>query len=409
MYPEEELKSLVRANVKGRSIPNMLLRVSARSEELRGSLLSFVDVLPSLTSNREIYEYLEMYLGPVKEDLPSVLRFGMNLKNVPGGRKAVGALTNWLISEKLAPHFIIQDSEKLKNIHSNYLKEGADVVVDILGESVVSFKEADEYMEKYLKLITSPPVASQDGNPFHIAVKFSSLYPHFHPTRFEESKRVVGERFHILLEEAKKNNVYLTVDAENYDVCHLIEDIFLEAVYKQEFFHYRNLGIALQVYRKDALESVNKFIGAASTRIVPFGIRLIKGAYWDTELINSKDRNWPFPLFEQKQMTDDAFSDISNRILIGSRIDVAFGTHNPKSIAQALSAIESLKPRRTNQEFQVLYGLGEPIRKTLCQLDIPCRVYAPIGDIKRGMAYFARRILENTSNQGFMLELIKRR
>ena len=107
-------------------------------------------------------------------------------------------------------------------------------------------------------------------------------------------------------------------------------------------------------------------------------------------------------------MTDDAFSNIAKRILVGDRIDLAFGTHNPKSISQALSSIDQFRPKRTRQEFQVLYGLGEPIRKTLCQLDIPCRVYAPLGDIKKGMAYFARRILENTSNQGFMLQLIQK-
>lgn len=399
-----ELEALVRKHYPF-SFLIFLLRIGARDADVRKRFLAFLDVLPSLRSNEEIARYFDMYVGPVFGRLPWVARIAAQ-KYIPDNLK--GAMLRWFIKTQLAPHFIIESERQLQRFAHQYKREGASVVVDLLGEQVVSLREAEAYFDSYLALIRHPPISASE-EPLHVALKFSSLYPYFSPENYDESVRVAGERFAALLREAQKNNVFLVVDAEHYQVCRMSEEIFLNTICQPEFASVENVGIALQAYRKDATKSACKFVEAAKTRGSSFLIRLIKGAYWDTELIVAQQNGWPFPLLERKQETDYNFNKLCAYLLWHcEEISLACGTHNPASIAFAVrQAHATALCVQGAVEFQVLYGLGEPVRRALCELGLPVRVYMPYGNIQKGMAYLARRILENTTNEGFLLRLLE--
>ena len=132
-------------------------------------------------------------------------------------------------------------------------------------------------------------------------------------------------------------------------------------------------------------------------------VRLVKGAYWDTETILARQRRWPVPVYEHKQETDAAYERLARRLLENSEvIDCAFGTHNVRTIAACLAEARQLglPPRRL--EFQVLYGMAEPIKEALSGMGYRVREYCPLGQTLPGMAYLVRRLLENTSNEGFL-------
>ena len=132
-------------------------------------------------------------------------------------------------------------------------------------------------------------------------------------------------------------------------------------------------------------------------------VRLVKGAYWDYETVLSQQRNWPAPVFARKAESDASFEDLSRLLLENhDAVDAALGTHNVRSIAHALAQAERLGVDRRNLEFQMLYGMAEPIKTALLQMNCRVREYCPVGELLPGIAYFVRRLLENTSNEGFL-------
>jgi RHH-type proline utilization regulon transcriptional repressor/proline dehydrogenase/delta 1-pyrroline-5-carboxylate dehydrogenase len=132
-------------------------------------------------------------------------------------------------------------------------------------------------------------------------------------------------------------------------------------------------------------------------------VRLVKGAYWDYETVLADQMGWPSPVYREKWRTDANF-EACLRLLMENHqvVRVALGSHNVRSIAVALALAESLSVPREVYEFQMLFGMGEPIKKALSAMGHPVRIYAPIGDMLEGMAYLVRRLLENTSNESFL-------
>lgn len=353
-----ELEEKIRKQVPRWSIPVLMLRLAAQNKKMRNKFLKLVDVLPALP-NKGIKIYF----------------------------------LKWLVEKKLAPYFIVKNLANLENI--NY-----PVSVDFLGELVVSEKEAQNFLWQYLRFIQNPGGESGEKN---IAIKFSSLFPFFGPENYEESKKQIKNRFSRILRTAQESKAFITVDAEHYQLRNLIEEIFCETILEPEFENYGNVGIALQAYLRDSFDSAEKLLEAAKKRPNSFLVRLVKGAYWDQETASALQKNWPVPVFQNKKETDENFDKLVCFFMKNREyIRLAPATHNPDNIAFARNFNKEL-------EFQVLYGLGEPIRKVLYQEKIPVRVYTPVGDLINGMSYFARRILENTANEGFLFKLISKR
>lgn len=387
------------------SIPISLLRMGAKDARLRSKLLEFVDVLPQLHSSRDMQEHFEMYLGPLRRLFPFPLRLGSYAMRVPIAYKLAAALTRWLIDNQLAPYFIVRDEREMEKITIAYEKEEIGVIADFLGELVVSDEEAEYFFNKYKNAV------AQVGGPSHIAIKFSSLYPFFGPENYEESKRRVAERFEDILRRAQEYDAFVTVDAEHYIYRRLVEDIFTSTILKPEFRNTTRVGIAVQTYLKDSFFSADNLLDVAKYRGVPFVIRLVKGAYWDTEVALADQNGWESPVRNEKWKTDESFDTLLYYLMKNWKyLYVSPATHNAETIAFAYYAAREFGVLDDSYfAFQVLYGLGESVRKVLCQEKLPVLVYTPVGDLETGMAYFARRILENTANDGFLFRLIRGR
>jgi len=179
----------------------------------------------------------------------------------------------------------------------------------------------------------------------------------------------------------------------------LFKTIFAES----EFAAGPACGLAMQAYLKDCETDLRDVLAWARECKRRITVRLVKGAYWDYETIMAEQRHWPIPVFAHKPETDANFEKLSLLLLENDDvIDAAFGTHNVRSIAHVLAQAERLGVVRRNFEFQMLYGMADPIKAAVLKMDCRLREYCPVGELLPGMAYLVRRLLENTSNEGFL-------
>src|SRR5208283_4482686 len=141
----------------------------------------------------------------------------------------------------------------------------------------------------------------------------------------------------------------------------------------------------------------------AKARGTPVTVRLVKGAYWDYEIIHARQHGWPIPVFTQKVETDALYERCAARLLEAyPHIDAAFGSHNIRSLASALAAAEALGLPKNSLEVQALYGMADPLKESLAEAGWRVRAYMPFGELLPGMAYLVRRLLENTANDSFL-------
>jgi RHH-type proline utilization regulon transcriptional repressor/proline dehydrogenase/delta 1-pyrroline-5-carboxylate dehydrogenase len=166
---------------------------------------------------------------------------------------------------------------------------------------------------------------------------------------------------------------------------------------------YPHAGIALQAYRTDTQDDVRRLLAWTAHRQVPITIRLVKGAYWDSDATRYRQRGWPMPLFEQKSQTDVNYESLVRVLLEQSHlIRPAFGTHNLRSLAVVEAVAEALNLPQAAWEYQMIYGMAEPFQHAMNDRGRRLRLYAPVGELLPGMAYLVRRLLENTSNESFL-------
>ncbi|HVV73160.1 MAG TPA: bifunctional proline dehydrogenase/L-glutamate gamma-semialdehyde dehydrogenase, partial [Verrucomicrobiae bacterium] len=162
-------------------------------------------------------------------------------------------------------------------------------------------------------------------------------------------------------------------------------------------------GLALQAYLRDCETDLRNTITWSREHHRRITVRLVKGAYWDYETTLARQRHWPVPVFQHKAESDLNFEKLSLLLLENEdAVEAAFGTHNVRSIAHVLAQAERLGVDRRSFEFQMLYGMAEPIKAAVLQLGCRLREYCPVGELLPGIAYFVRRLLENTSNEGFL-------
>jgi RHH-type proline utilization regulon transcriptional repressor/proline dehydrogenase/delta 1-pyrroline-5-carboxylate dehydrogenase len=205
------------------------------------------------------------------------------------------------------------------------------------------------------------------------------------------------------MKRAVETGAFLNLDLEQFDLHDLTFALFMELADEPEFRSYPHFGVVIQAYLRNSVETTERLIRWAKRRNVPLTVRLVKGAYWDFETVLAQQRDWPCPVFDRKEHTDANFERIS-RMLIDAfpTIYPAFGTHNLRSIAHAIAYNREKGRPDKAIELQSLIGMAEPIRAATIQNGFRQRVYAPIGELIPGMAYLVRRLLENTSNEGFM-------
>jgi len=391
----------------------------SKDEELKNMALRFTSVLASLKNPKQINDLFRQYFNGV--DFPLV-QLAIFLSAIPGISNLSAASVKWL-AEQTARYFIAGSNimEARKNIWK-MRQEGALFTLDILGEAVLSESEAENYLQNYLDLIASFGPTGNWANEINFqpnfSIKPSSLYSQFDPISPETTSEVVKERLRRIFRAAKKTNAFINIDMEQYYFRDLTLDIFKEVLMEKEFIDWEDIGIVAQAYLRDSEKSLLKLLDWVSERETPITIRLVKGAYWDHEIIlrQHQNRRGDYPIYLKKWQTDENFEKLA-LLLLSCRpwVRTAIGSHNLRSIAVAMSIAEKLGlPKeekgtdgviRNPLEFQILYGMGNGIKKPLLKSGFPVRVYTPYvtsGSLIPGMAYLVRRILENTSNESFL-------
>ena len=283
---------------------------------------------------------------------------------------------------------------------------------DILGEYVASEQEADQASDRYLALMRTLGRSADAGRrtssgPYalQVSVKLSSLTADFNPVDPEGTIRRLRPRLTAIVRAAVERGIGVTLDMERYETRDLVLRIFYEAFGRRSAFErWDGIGIVLQAYLRDAGEIASALTGFAAQRGAPFQVRLVKGAYWDYETIVAEENSWPVPVWQQKWQTDDAFERLSEE-LIGAypRIWVAIASHNIRSHAHAEAVREVSGLAAGTIEHQTLFRTAEGITRALAAMGWPVRDYVPLGELLPGMAYLVRRILENSSQAGFLL------
>ncbi len=237
----------------------------------------------------------------------------------------------------------------------------------------------------------------------NLSIKISALHPHINTTAPEASLAALKERFRPILRRAAAHGALINFDMESYGLKDFTLRLFRELLEEPEFAERPAMGIAVQAYLREGPGDLENLLAWSRRRGRPITVRLVKGAYWDYETILARQRGWPAPVWSRKPESDLAFEQMTSRMLDNADlIGAAFGTHNVRSIAHAIAQCErrGLDPRTL--EFQMLHGMADPIKHALRAEGWRVRDYCPAGDLLPGMAYFVRRLLENTSNEGFM-------
>lgn len=276
---------------------------------------------------------------------------------------------------------------------------------DMLGEGARTAEDAARYFDSYAKAIDAiGQSAGNDALPRRpgISVKLSALHPRYEALSRE---RVMAELPPLLLDlarQAKGYDLNFTVDAEEADRLELSLDV-IEAVLRDDSLKgWDGFGLAIQAYQKRAPEVIDWIAALADKLDRRLMVRLVKGAYWDTEVKRAQERGLAdYPVFTRKAMTDLSYGECARKLLgLRPRIYPQFATHNAVTIAGVMEDAGN----SSGFEFQRLHGMGDALYGALLAENpqLACRTYAPVGGYADLLAYLVRRLLENGANSSFV-------
>ncbi|MGD2168048.1 MAG: proline dehydrogenase family protein, partial [Gammaproteobacteria bacterium] len=276
---------------------------------------------------------------------------------------------------------------------------------DMLGEAALTRAHAEAYFDRYahaIEAIARAPSAGHDaGDAPGISVKLSALSPRFEHAQIDSLSHDLVPRLRALATRAVASGIQITIDAEEADRLESTLLVF-ETVYRTLAKDGGgNLGLAVQAYQKRGI-AVVEWLSRLSDEVgVKIPVRLVKGAYWDTEIKLAQLRGLAgFPVFTRKSSTDASYLACARALLAAPGLSPQFATHNPHTVAW----IEH-QGARHDFEFQRLHGMGEELYQSLGQLRDSgrrCRVYAPVGPHRDLLPYLVRRLLENGANTSFV-------
>src|SRR5205807_2332671 len=235
------------------------------------------------------------------------------------------------------------------------------------------------------------------------SVKISALYSQISPDDPAETIAHLAPKLRPLLRRAREVGAFINFDMESYALKNTTLELFKTVFSEEEFKDWPHAGIVIQAYLRDADRDLRDLIDWGRARRTRFAVRLVKGAYWDYETTKSRQNESNPPVFLQKPESDANFEALT-RVLFENEsiVTAAFGSHNVRSIAHAQAVADELGIDPSRFEFQLLYGMAGPIKRALVEMGYRVREYCPIGELLPGMAYLVRRLLENTSNEGFL-------
>ncbi|HSX93054.1 MAG TPA: proline dehydrogenase family protein, partial [Hydrogenophaga sp.] len=269
---------------------------------------------------------------------------------------------------------------------------------DMLGEGARTESDAAHYLQSYRQALEA--IARRADPMRHpslndgLSIKLSALHPRYEPAQRERVMNELVPRVWTLCERAAQASLNLTIDAEEVERLELSLDVFeaLASRVAREYPLWEGLGLALQAYQTRAVELIDEVAAIARRHGVRLMCRLVKGAYWDSEIKRSQELGLPgYPVFTRKHRTDVSYLACARALLDADDVVFAqFATHNAGTIAAVLHMAR--QRGHTRFELQRLHGMGEGVyREVLRESDVGCRVYAPVGAHRDLLAYLVRR------------------
>ncbi|MEZ6318364.1 MAG: proline dehydrogenase family protein [Phycisphaerales bacterium] len=416
-----EMLERARAHKSGllsaRFYSDKLMDWSMKDHEFKVQLFRFVDAFPMLRTPEAVHEHLSDYLTQPGVKLPAGMDLGLKM-----GGMAKGLATKTISSQitSMASKFIAgTDAASALPGLKKLWDEGIAFSVDLLGEACVSDVEADAYRDKYLDLVNNLPASVASWAPnerlerdhlgvvprTNVSIKISSLSAKCDPVDPEGAIRDLMTRLRPILEAAKANGVFVNFDVEQFAFKDLTITLF-ERCCEEIDFH---AGLAMQAYLKSGVEDAKRVCAWAKRTGRQVSVRLVKGAYWDYETIHSEQMDWACPVWNEKWQTDKCFEEMAAVYLDAcprsageGGVKLALGSHNVRSIAATLTALEKRGLPREALEIQMLHGMADQLKHAAAEMGLRMREYVPVGEMIPGMAYLVRRLLENTSNESWL-------
>jgi len=403
-----------------RALDARAMELASSDRELRAALFRFVDVVPACRSLDDLARHLTGFLQEVPQTPPPISA-AMRIGHTKAGRTALGVAAAGGVRH-MAHRFIVGETPRAAlGVLRGLWDRGVASSVDLLGEATVTAAEADTYARRCLDAAEelarategwpARPVLERDGSGAlartNVSVKVSALTPLLRPDAPDLGRRDAAERLRPLLRRARELRAHIHIDMESLDSREAVLELVLDVLSEPEFAEGPSAGIVVQAYLRDSPEQLESILNwaAAGPRTPPLQIRLVKGAYWDHELVQARQHGWPAPVFEIKADCDRNFEALTRR-LIEARpsVRVAIASHNLRSVAHAIAVSRLHGGADEDLELQVLRGLGDELQDALASKGFRVRTYCPVGDLVAGMAYLVRRLLENTSNESFLHE-----
>jgi len=401
-----------------RAFDQRAMQLASEDEQLRAALFRFVDVTPACRSLDDLASHLSEYLAHMPDRAPSIER-ALKVADTAPGRKALGAASAAGVKH-MAHRFIVGETPRdAAPTLAALWRDGIASSTDLLGEATVTPAEADRYADRCREALESMTELSADwpDRPHlerdtsgaiprvNLSVKVTALTPLMRPRAPEIGREDAAERLRPLLRRARDLDAHLHVDMESLDSLETTTELILQLLAEPELADGPSAGIVLQAYLRDSPEQLERLLewAGAHPRARPLVVRLVKGAYWDHEVVEARQHGWSPPVFEDKAECDRNFEALTRRLLDARPlVRVKVGSHNLRSVAHAIAYNRLTGGDDADLELQVLRGLGDDLAEALRAHELRVRSYCPVGDLVAGMAYLVRRLLENTSNDSFL-------
>ena len=394
------------------------MRLASRDEELRAALFRLVDVTPACRSVEDIGAHLASLAAELDDSRPAQL--ARALTDTRAGRVLLGRAVAAGVRHTARRFIAGEGPREAEGELSRLWGDGIATSLDLLGEATVSSAEADAYAARCARTLAElaqiarawPPRPALERDfagevaRANLSVKVSSLTALLRPAAPARGVADAATRLRPLLASARELGAHVHIDMESFDALETTVELALALLEEDAFREGPSAGVVVQAYLRESPALVERILSwaAGRQRGAPLTVRLVKGAYWDHEVAEASQHGWGVPVFTDKAECDRNFEALTRRLLDARPlVRVAIASHNLRSIAHAIAWNRLRGGGPQDLELQVLRGLGDDLATALAHTGARVRVYAPVGDLVAGMAYLVRRLLENTSNESFLL------
>jgi RHH-type proline utilization regulon transcriptional repressor/proline dehydrogenase/delta 1-pyrroline-5-carboxylate dehydrogenase len=394
---------------------------SMKNEAFKQEMFRFVDVFPYLTRPESVAKHVQEYFCQPGQDFPKSMQWGLKLVKPDSlvakiAAKSISKNINSMGKQFITGSNLKESAKVMKKLRD----QGVAWTVKILKEAVISKKDEEDFVNQQLALIDDlheiqkkwPALGGGSGEldwgftpKANISLMASCMFSQYQTKAcaFDYSVDAAKEKLRTIYRKVMDVNAYVMMDMEHLPGREFTLAVFKSINEEPEFRDYPHKGIAYQAYMKDSMPLLQELLAWSKKQKQDFGIRLVKGAFWDEEVVLANQYNYPVPVFTDKVATDASYENCARLIMHNHHHTMLkCASHNIRSVAYVLETAKELNVPQERLEFQMLHGMAENLRSAWVKKDLQLRLYAPVGDIVPGMAYLVRRLLENTSNESFL-------